>query len=755
MAAKLTFEAKMQGMEQVLEMLKQAESRMNDLGRVGAYSMDGVSNRFKELQTSLETIGKSQTGIGGIFKSFDDLNKKSNEFLGKSYKSIIDAARHEVRQFEGEVDKIKNKVTEAERDLERLRSRRSTMSEQDFQREESSHVRSVAAAHAQQVAAVQQRDEMQREIFQRQQIPGVGGALNAMGLGQYNTMGSLMRGIPTAMMAPEYIAKTMEGVGNLGLQYGYTREVDAYLAQARLRRAAATQAMSGDPTTFLLQDLGAGVEKQAMDSAWTKTKMAGSYLSDNPFVRMLAGAGAGGRVGFAVGTMVPGIGNVLGAVLGAVGGGIYGLTSAGNRSYSQIEAEQRSELRGKDSELYGILTKAAGENFMRESRDLDASQRMYGIESVHNAVMGSARLGQSMDRANPVISMLSAQGLDANNYMANGDIGSYITGNTRFGFGQGAQQAMIRSTALNGGTLSDQQMNMLDVYAGAGLTGRNTIGARSTFGEYAAGLASQRGAGQDITTVGQGVAAAIGTNSTSFNPVEGVQQGIANFEQQGKMIQQGGSAMDMILVSKLRTLGVTNAVTIDAFIKMDVRNPKTVDAIAKYTGKSPDEVRAALGEVAKTYSSMFGAVIGKGEAERFNKATGGDLATLLTTGVKAFDNTTAGGGKFMDSLQASLGGKGRGDGGKVEVGFETMADKENAARATQQVTVDDQLKKALGDTGKTVTDAITAAVVKGFLDVADEVKRAGDRIVSDQHAATATPFNGPKDMDGRKRPGEM
>ena len=220
MAAKLTFEAKLQGMDQVLEMLKRAETQMNDLGRVGSYSMEGVSNRMKEFVSSLETITKSQAGMGGLFKSMDELNKKGNEFLGKSYKGIVDGMKAEVKAFEGEVDKIKNKVVEAERELENFKQRRGTMDEKEYQAGLVSRQTEAANVTSRAVAMRNEENEMKRQVFMSQQIPGVGGAMNAMGMGQYNTVGNLIKGLPYAAMAPLGVAELMQGIGNAGLQYG-------------------------------------------------------------------------------------------------------------------------------------------------------------------------------------------------------------------------------------------------------------------------------------------------------------------------------------------------------------------------------------------------------------------------------------------------------------------------------------------------------------------------------------------------------
>jgi len=735
MPARLTFEARMQGMDQVLEMLKRAESQMNDLGRVGSYSLGGVSDRMKEFTMSLETITKSQAGMGGLFKSFDELNKKANDFLGKSYKGIVDSMKAEVKSFEGEVDKIKNKVIEAERELENFKSRRGSMDEKEYQAGIVSRQQETANVTAQAVAMRNQQYEMQRQVFMQQQMPGLAGPMSAIGLGQYATVGSFIRGIPVAAAALGAGAEMLQGVGAAGLQYGYTRETDAYLAAARLRRQAAQMGQQGDTTLSLLSETGAGIEKKAMDSAWTQAKLTGTYLSDNPIIRALAGAGAG----FLAGSAVPIIGNIGGAIIGGIGG----FTTARNRSYAQIESEQRAELRARDIELYGILGKGGGDNFIRESQDLDMGQRMFGMAAVHQAVNNLAGQGVSMDRGNPLMQMLIANGMNPN-AVSPDVLGAFARGAPRFGITESAQSQLIRAAAIGNGSLGGTQAGILQNFATAGLTGADTMPARAALGDFVAGQMANRGAGQDFGTVGAGVSAAISANAPGFNKTEGVQQGIINSQRADSLISSGSSGLDMVLVSKLRSLGVTNAVAIDSFIKMGVDNPRTQQAIANYIGKDVGIVKKALADSAVSYSNMMTSVLGKDEVARFNKATGGDQITLLQSGLRAFDNTAAGGATFSQSLEAKLGGATAGSINDVQAGAPTRADIKDQAQAAQQRQIDESLKTVLEGTGKTVTDALTGAIVKGFQQMADEVKSAGDRITEDKTSTRSKPFTGTK-----------
>jgi hypothetical protein len=779
MSAKLTFEAKMDGMEKVLDLLKAAEQRMGDMGRVGSQSLEGVDRRVKDFTASLEHITKAQSGMGGLFKSFDELNKKSNEFLGKSYKGVVDALKFEVKGFEQEADRILSKIREADKELAQFKSRKASMSEQEYQQGIASRQTEMGRYQAESVAVRMQQHELQNQVRTAQPLnESFFNMMSARGLGQYATVGAAAAygpGIVSALLsAPAMLASGAEVAGGALVRSNYTKEVDSYLATRRLTMQQAQAAQQGNVTTSMLKQLGIGLENTVPNSFGGQLMEGGQYYGQTAGVQGLKGAGVGLGVGAGVvagvgaasllgagglaavgsagigGTMLAGLGLMgpigwaaLGA--GALGYGAYSYMSAkGNeKTREQIRAENALGYRGKDSEAYGIVFDKAGQNFMRESGELGTAQRMYGVDSTHEMSMTLARQGQGMDRANPVINMLMAQGMNPNAFLGGGDMASFITRNNRYGITSAQQTAIARAQALNGGSLVGQQNAALGMFAGAGLTSAGDMVARGNLGDYAAGLASQRGAGQDMGTVGAPLAAAVAANGAGFNAVEGVGQGIANYEAQSRLMQGGSSGLDMIMVSKLRQMGVTNAVAIDTFIKMDLRNPKTQQAIANYAGKSLSEIQKMLGEGADVYKGMFESVIGKDEMNRINKATGGDVTTLMTTGLKAFDNTTAGGGTFMDTLKSSISGGGMGDPNAVALGAETTADKQNYGQAENQVAVDEQMRKALEGTGKTVTDAITQAVVKGFLDVADEVRKAGDRIQADK--STATPIGSDRD----------
>lgn len=738
MAAKLTFEAKMQGMEQVLDLLKRAEERMNDFGRVGSYAIEGVDRRLKEFESSLETINKSQNGLGGLFTKFDEANRKSGEFLGKSYRGIIDGMKQEVKAFETEADRVVNKIKESESALESFKSRRNAMSEADYQKGEASHTRELESLKGQHAAVISSKSQLERELFFKQPVnQGVHDFASKFGLGQWATVGGAMQLGGMMMGAPMIAGQAMNAVGSFGVQQFYTRQADAFLADARMSRSAAAQAMQGNITTSMVHRFGGGIEDAGMDSWSMRAKNMGQYLMENPFVRAGAGIGSiamGGPIGWGVGA-----------------GLLYSSLNAPNRSYQEISAQNRSALRGRDKEMYENLYDPAGQGLKREGNELEGYQRTYGISGAHNLEMQYAYRGVSADRANPFLNQMQSLGMRPTNFGFPDQVNA-VKEMYRASMSDPVRMAVLRGVALNGGTLSGGIQNAMGAFAGAGLTSAGDIAARGSMGEYMASVASTRGAGaNDMGNVGAPIAAAISANAPGFNKVEGVGQGIANTQAFDRLSQGGSSAMSTIMIQKFREIGVTNPVTIDQFIGMDVKLPSTQAAIAKYTGKTVAEVRKALiGDVGQAYAGFAQSVLGKAEMDRVNAATGGDTLTYRTSGLKAFDNTTKGGATFSQSVDRMATGVEM-DPSKVTTGAQSLNDKQDNATAAISATIDATMREILAGTGKEVTREITKSILDGFLQTAKEVQKTGDKFLQQREDNGAAPPAAKAPFEGTKK----
>jgi hypothetical protein len=727
MAAKLTFEAKMNGMEQVLDLLKRAEERMNDFGRVGDYALHGVDSRLKEFQQSLETLNKTGGGINGLFNRFDELNRRSNEFLGKSYRGIIDAMKQEVKNFELESDKILNKIKESENALESFKSRRKTMNEQDYQEGISNHQRELNSLRAQGTAIASEKAQLQRELFIKQPISeGAHAFASKYGLGQYATVGgAIMAGAAVAGL-PYAAGQVMSVAGRLGMQELYTKEADAWIAQQRLKRGAAQEAMAGDPTTLMVNKFGGGLENAANDSIWNRMSVTGQYLVQNPYARF--GAGAAALAASVLGAIPSG-----GLSLLAAGGGIGMMASsftAANKPYAQIRAEEQAALRARDKEAYGVVFGNAAQMQLRENAELGDLQRINTIHGAHNISLNYAANGVSMDRANPIINMMIAQGLNPTRRDMR-DQAMFANAMFRSGYDDTTRQQMIRVSALSGSSLTAVNNQMTGVLAGAGLHATDVAANRSLAG-YVSGLMANSGASQDFGSVGASVSGAISANAPGFNKVEGVQQGITATQTVDNLMNGGSSAMSAMTISKLRELGVTNAFAIDTFMKMGLGNRKTHDAIARYVGggMTASKVREALRGVIGTYSNMVKDTIGGDELKKLNAATKGDVTTLYTENKKAFENTQAGGATFQQASEGMF-KEGAGTGDTSMKGFNMLADsggdKTNKAQADLQRQIDAAVKEAIAGTGKEVTSAIMDSIVDGFTRTATAVREAGER----------------------------
>jgi hypothetical protein len=233
-----------------------------------------------------------------------------------------------------------------------------------------------------------------------------------------------------------------------------------------------------------------------------------------------------------------------------------------------------------------------------------------------------------------------------------------------------------------------------------------------------------------------------------------VEQGQANYDTSQKLLQGGSTGLDTIMVSKLRSLGVTNAVDIAMFMKLGLDQPTTQQYIAKYTGKTVEQVRKALLGGVDAYGSMIDSVVGKGS--RFNKATGGDRNTLMLGDLKQFDRTVKNSkGEHGATVQESMHNQfapGAGKGGDVEVtpGATTGADAQNAGAAGTQVATDTTMQGMLTTTGKSVTDAMVAAIQKGWAVGADEIRKAGVELSKGATKNHVNPQSGHKSFGGTK-----
>jgi hypothetical protein len=269
MAAKLTFEASMQGMEKVLDLLKQAEQRMNDAGRIGTYSFDNVDKKIKDLTSSLDVINKSQAGMGGLFKSFDEVSKKSNEFLSKGHKGLIDAMKADVKAFEGETDKILNKIKEAERELNNFKSRKAAMSEQDYQQGVSNRQRDINQQTAEMVSVHQTKRSMEQEIYNREIVGGAFGQRMTEWTGTPFTRAvrgkMIAGGITQAAAAVPALLDIEQKIYEADYHQKYGQSASQFIAKQSLAIRTGQEAMNFDPNSTFLSIYGGGYENQAVN----------------------------------------------------------------------------------------------------------------------------------------------------------------------------------------------------------------------------------------------------------------------------------------------------------------------------------------------------------------------------------------------------------------------------------------------------------------------------------------------------------
>jgi hypothetical protein len=323
-----------------------------------------------------------------------------------------------------------------------------------------------------------------------------------------------------------------------------------------------------------------------------------------------------------------------------------------------------------------------------------------------------------------------------------------------YGVGDKMQGQMVRTMAEMGtSNVHGMMQDRMNRYVNAGLQGPEGIAARPAYNEAAAGTIEKRG-GRAADVADAGLALSIGASTPGFNKTAAVEQGTANYETSQNLLNGGSSGLDTIMISKLRSLGVTNAVDIAMFMKLGLDNPTTQQYIAKYTGKTVEVVRKALVGGVDSYGSMIDSVVGKGS--RFNKATGGDRNSLMLGGVKQFDLTVKNskgehGATVQQSMHAQFApGAGKGPEQVVTPGATTGKDVENAGQAGTQVATDTTMQGMLTTTGKSVTDAMVAAIQKGWAVGADEIRKAGVELSKGATKNHVNPQSGQQSFGGTK-----
>jgi len=781
MAAKLTFEAKMQGMDQVLDMLKQAETRMNDFGRTGAYSLEGVDRRFKELTMSLETITKSQKGLGGLMSSFDEMGRKANDFMGKSYKGILDGMKHEVKGMQAEIDATIGKIKDTERQLENLSTKRAHMGEDEYQKQTGSLNTEKNKMMGEYVAKQYQMNEMAAQVRMATPVPGLSQGANLLGLGQLGTIGGLMQWGPGALSAgfraPLALSQMQEAYGGAGVRQEYTKEMDGYLATRRLRLSAAQEAQQGQVTVSMLKSLGLGEENTIPGTAAYQNKEAGQYRAQQKETQGLAGVGTG--IGVGIGTMVmAGMmgGATAGAALmnpwtlaaGAVAGagyGAYRYYQAGSqeKSREEIHAENIGQFRSRDKEAYGILLDKVGELLMLEGRNLELNQRMWGMSTQHAASAAAHAAGVSPERDMITQQIMANQGL---NPLSMSGINTWTNNNYRLGFSQQAQIAMTRSVALGNGNLLGAQTGAGSAAMRAGLGGAENIGQRSSMNDFGASIAATRGgSAADLGNVLAPVSGAIGANQPGMNRTEATAIGM-EATQAGNNLFGGGqsSGFDMILEGKLRQLGVENIVMIKAFQKMGVQNPNTQQVIANYinnkrgTKLTAKDVAKAISGAGGQFQELNDFVLGKQNVTDMKAAGGGDLTTRFQLGNKAGDDTAMAEGQRGATLGESLSAQASNNevAGQPAASRQNMSDIQAAGEAQKATAAEGSMDDLLAKTGQTVTDAMVKAINGGFSEAAKAVREVGAKLSTEAAAKVshpATPYNGTKQKMSRGQQG--
>lgn len=747
MAAKLTFEAQMNGLEKVLDYLEKADQKLTDMGSHGGDAFTLMDRKMKEFNQSLEYLSKNQSGVGGVIKSFDELNKKANDTLSKSHSTVVKQFRAEVDDFEKHVKNIRTQIDGVQKDLDSLQRRKGTISQEDYLSAEREHVNKINRLKQEEALGAANLGQARNAAFMASPVnQGVYDFASRFGMQNATTWGAVLSPQGLGIMAGvigapvkgmDYAAAVSNSIVHQRTMMG----VNEMLAQRAIltQGAAATQ---GDITNAFLRNMGIGIQARESDTMPGTVMDAASTFRQSRLGRGLLGtaagvAGAAGLLGLGA-LLAPVTGGASLALAGtaapwlmggaALGGGILGITTATPTTMETERAKRIAGLSEKDREAYGVIIGEAGKNFFEESQLTETQQRMYGIHASHS--INAGLLGQGVatlrDMA-PMINMMNSMGGRVKN--ANFAIFDRMFGSTS----ELSRRALAREAmAFSEGGATNSFMQLA---AGAGFGATNAYGARGILTDYASQLTEQRGFG--ATTAGEAGAFAasitgrLGDN-TMLSSVEAAQTGVNIAGTVQGLQENSGSLMGTLSRSALARLGITDPRIQTALIKMGLSNDGTIRKIISISNKDEKTTREILSSVTGIYTNAMKATMSDKTLSQF-KSIGVDPGTLGITGgnLRTAENVSRAGLQLNDVMQGSTSGTSptqlqRDESGNVQgISLTTSFNQERGAAEAQRASeIEKSMQDILQGTGKDVTTAIGDAVSRGFADMSKTIQQS-------------------------------
>jgi hypothetical protein len=686
--AKLTFEAQMKGFEQLNDMFKKIEESLYDVSHAGNKGFDEMNSKVKALHDTLGNLTKSQDSIGRILKEYTNVGDDTIGIVRDMNKGIVSAMKEGTAALKNEISNIRSMIRDEQNNLATLKANSKLFTEEERQQMHGEISKRITTLQGMQVtAATSVADAERQQAYKASFVGKMGDYLGTkvnLPFGAQMTRGALIGGaaaLPGAVL----------GISS----YAVTEQMNpqrTFMAQRDLAMQTAGRAMEGDPTLYMMQQMGLGAANATEQSMAFKAKTSMQFLMQNP----LGGAVMGGLAGFK-----------LGGPWGALAGAAAGAFAAPNKTYDTVLAEAKMQLREEDQRMGETVFKTASEGYRSESRNLDLAQRSMGREEAQRLTRIGYRAGLLSEETADEINAIA--GLGASPYMS----ANYLKLRRRYGVSGAMMDRLNQTTALSGNSEVARQ-DILQMYANAGMYGSESYGSRMELSNFMASMMQGRGPGTSAADVGGTVSTLIsqGTGNIGLRTKSAI-QAVSTLNE----MKKGPTALNALETSTLMSMGITDPFIIQSLIRRGLGTKEVQQDIANATGIPLPDVQAKIGGINTTMleqAKNFGTETSRQQAAKMKR----DYDTMVFMGDEAAERAAQGVGyTYKQTLAAEYGTKSAGKFNLVQETY-SQADVQAAGKASEIEASYKNMEKMIsevgGDLSKTVIQAINESISFGF-----------------------------------------
>lgn len=652
----------------------------------------------KEFTDSLKAITGSNSDLLAFSRSFTDFGRSVNSALGDASGVLLKRLKDNIKDLKSETDRHTADAKAAHDLMKEARSEE----ERDFlrrERGESGVMADEADRRARDAARIASRYTPLAET-------AVG---RAMGLDPGSRLGALTYAAATStagQLGLAYGAGTLLASGiNSAAQQETNVSFAPFRAEAARRRLAmrpGEEALQGDPTQAVLQQLGIGPAAQYQRGDRTLGEL----------IQLAMSGGIGATIGIGAGALLA---PMTGGLSLAAGLGFAGYSLA--HPTTGVQAQQLAARMGLSQDMFEKTFQPGYTRMNRLFTEEETLYRTLGDKGTLDLVRGMGAGGVSERFGKLERTLIAQYGL--NPEMAGGALtGSerdFALQRQRLGVSDDFMTQMVRARVHGG--LTAGQANY-ETGLAISVSGLQDVAARQTFSQSIASMVSGQGGTMDFMGATAATAAAVKAITaggvTSQQEAAAIGGDLANrvTSEYGDVTSLAGTLLDQRLIS----MGVRDPMTRTMIRKM-VQNHEEQRAMkaALFAGQKTNP-KLTMGAVQGAFASAAEAdigALGSLTSQSFKdtaRAAGVDPSTFLKTG--RLYEAEASGGKGSP-VEAAL----RGQFGGLPQGVmapattrETEMDRIEAARAGRESAEMDAYRATADKLGKSLASAIIAAI---------------------------------------------